>query len=83
MQTTEEYQREQTTCVHCGDDKSKGLILCWNCFKYIDNAFKYSELSFDEWLKASSAQAVYVNSANQVVYCPTDPQEALACEACQ
>lgn len=49
--TMEDEQRKKTTCVACGGDKPLGLVVCWGCFKYRDNAFKYSDLSFEDWLK--------------------------------
>jgi hypothetical protein len=49
--TLEAEQRTKTTCIACGEDKSLGCIVCWNCFKYIDNPFKESQLSLKEWLK--------------------------------
>ena len=48
---TEEQARLMLPCPNCGGSKSKGCVVCWECFKYIDNPFKYSELSFEEWLK--------------------------------
>lgn len=33
--------RNETTCRGCGKPKEIGLIVCWNCFKYRPNPFKY------------------------------------------
>lgn len=46
----EDQQHDAEICIACGDGKSKGLTVCWRCFKYRDNAWKYSELSFEDWL---------------------------------
>lgn len=51
MQTLEDTQRKLTSCIACGDEKDLGLVVCWNCYKYIDNPYKTSNLDFEEWLK--------------------------------
>ena len=33
--------RKETVCRGCGKPKSQGLIVCWGCFKYSANPFKY------------------------------------------
>jgi hypothetical protein len=48
---TEEKARKLKLCPKCQHPKSEGLVVCWNCFKYIQNPFKYSNLSLEEWLK--------------------------------
>jgi len=48
---TEEEARQMNTCPACGKEKEKGLIVCWDCFKYRINAFKYSKLDLSDWLE--------------------------------
>ncbi len=43
--------RQATICEGCDKPKDKGLVVCWGCFKYRDNAFKYFDGSLDEWLE--------------------------------
>lgn len=47
----EDGEREKTVCIGCGEPKDKGLIVCWSCFKYVDNPFKESSLPLKEWVK--------------------------------
>lgn len=47
----ETKQRESDICIACGDRKDVGNVVCWDCFKYRDNAWKYSELELIDWLK--------------------------------
>ena len=49
---TEEKARESTKCLGCGETKEFGLVVCWDCFKYRNDAFKYSKKSLDNWLKS-------------------------------
>jgi hypothetical protein len=49
--TLEDTQREKTTCIACGEDKSIGLVVCWDCFKYRKNPYKNTNLELREWLK--------------------------------
>lgn len=49
--TLEDEQRTVETCIACGEHKQLGLVVCWDCFKYRDNGFKYSNLSLEDWLK--------------------------------
>lgn len=55
---TEDLQRTLTTCIACGDDKPLGNIVCWGCFKYRDNAYKYSPLDFEDWLASIGVEVV-------------------------
>lgn len=53
LKITEKEIREEIICRGCGGKKDKGLIVCWNCFKYKKDIipFKYFEGDFREWLK--------------------------------
>ena len=51
----EEEIREAKKCIGCDKEKQKGCIVCWNCFKYIDNPFKYFKGSLSEWLETIKA----------------------------
>ena len=52
LETKKEIEaRESSICPACHYSKQKGSLVCWNCFKYIANPYKYSALSFKEWLK--------------------------------
>ena len=44
--------RASLYCKVCGMPKSDGAIVCWDCFKYRENAFKHSDLSLKDWLKS-------------------------------
>lgn len=48
----EDLQKDKTTCLGCGNNKSLGLVVCWNCFKYRSDItpLKYYNGSFQEWL---------------------------------
>jgi hypothetical protein len=48
----EDKHREATTCAGCGEEKQRGLVVCWDCFKYRPNAYKYSSLALAPWLRA-------------------------------
>ena len=45
--------RNETICRGCDNPKSKGLVVCWNCFKYRKDVtpFKYFDGSLEEWLR--------------------------------
>ena len=43
--------RKLDVCTGCGEFKSIGCIVCWQCFKFGDNPFKYADLSLLDWLK--------------------------------
>ena len=47
---TEDQAREQLICPACGAYKTLHIIVCWSCFKRIDNPLKYSDLSWELWL---------------------------------
>jgi hypothetical protein len=49
----EEAQRQAITCAGCGEPKRQGLIVCWYCFKFGLNPYKYSKLSLTEWLRST------------------------------
>lgn len=49
---TEEKAREMDNCPKCGISNCIGLVVCWSCFKHIDDPFKTTTLSFEDWLKA-------------------------------
>ena len=51
---SERQARESTTCMGCGREKAKALIVCWDCFKYTKpvptvEPLQYSGLSFETW----------------------------------
>lgn len=48
----EEKIRNSKKCVGCGKEKQTGCMVCWDCFKYRDNPFKYFTGSLTNWLKA-------------------------------
>ena len=50
QQATE--QRSSTICLGCFNDKSIGLVVCWDCFKNDSTrpAYKYFMGTFSEWL---------------------------------
>lgn len=49
----EQQARNEIICRGCGENKEKGLVVCWECFKYREDTvpLKYSNLDFAEWLK--------------------------------
>lgn len=57
MKTFEEQAQSSTICPACGDSKNVGLTVCWACFKYRDNPYKYSELSLEDWLQEIKEEA--------------------------
>ena len=50
MQSEQKY-RDTTHCPACNKTKSSGMLCCWNCFKYINNPYKFSKTDFESWLK--------------------------------
>jgi len=55
---TESEARRLLYCPACGAEKQLGCIVCWGCFKYIDNSLKYSPLSFEDWLEAQAQKPI-------------------------
>jgi hypothetical protein len=53
---TEQQARNELTCPNCGEEKQKGLVVCWNCFKYTENNYKNSGLSFEEWISQQKGE---------------------------
>jgi hypothetical protein len=49
--------RGDPVCRGCGLEKDVGCIVCWTCFKYVEDPFKYSDVSFQEWLRTRSPKA--------------------------
>lgn len=45
--------RNDIKCLGCGIEKNKGLVLCWNCYKYRSDItpFKNFKGTIQEWLK--------------------------------
>lgn len=45
--------RQIDVCPGCGEPKGKGLIVCWDCFKYRKDIlpYKYSNKSLIDWLR--------------------------------
>lgn len=50
----EKEAREMATCIACGNAKSEGALVCWNCFKYVPQPLKYWNGSFESWLTSSN-----------------------------
>ena len=49
----ETIAREEPVCRGCGKPKDVGCTVCWGCFKYRDNAFKYFDGGdLNDWLEA-------------------------------
>lgn len=48
---SEAKYRNMANCPACGDEKTPGLVVCWHCFKYRDNPFKYSRSNIETWLE--------------------------------
>lgn len=42
--------REQTVCKGCKQEKNIGTVLCWDCYKYRKDSYKYSGLEIADWL---------------------------------
>jgi len=42
--------RKLDYCVGCGEDKEKGLVVCWECFSHRENSLKSFIGSVYEWL---------------------------------
>ena len=49
---TEPEARDLLYCLGCGKSKDKGLVVCWDCFKYRQLPFKYHTGTLSEWLQA-------------------------------
>lgn len=47
----EEKIRNAKKCLGCGKEKQVNCLVCWDCFKYRKNAFKYFRGSLFEWLE--------------------------------
>ena len=47
----DEKARQLEYCPKCKQKKSKGLIVCWECFKGGKHPFKYHKGSLKSWLK--------------------------------
>jgi len=45
--------RNLDICVGCGEPKSIGCIVCWECFKYRQDVvpYKYANKTLAEWLQ--------------------------------
>jgi len=57
METKEETKaRTIITCPACGGPKSKGLIVCWSCFKHCEQSLQNTELPFIEWLETFDSE---------------------------
>ena len=50
---TESEARKLDTCPACDSPKSKGCIVCWDCFKYREGItpLKYANVPFEVWLR--------------------------------
>ena len=51
---TENKARTLKVCPKCKKEKNLGLVVCWGCFKYIDNPWKGFDGTFEEWLKLNN-----------------------------
>lgn len=60
VQAADEQVRQSPVCPGCGKAKNVGCVVCWGCFKYRDNPFKYFHNDTPEaddlaaWLKEIS-----------------------------
>lgn len=45
----EQEARLEENCIACGNHKTKGALVCWDCFKYSPVPLKYFSGSFEEW----------------------------------
>ncbi len=50
MQITENDARHLVLCPACGSAKAYGLVVCWHCFKYSEDPYKYAGVDFTVWL---------------------------------
>lgn len=57
MTTKEKEAREMETCIACGNSKSAGALVCWDCFKYVPQPLKTWNGSFETWLTESNKMA--------------------------
>lgn len=53
---TEDQARLTRVCPNCGKAKELGMVVCWDCFKYIPGCYKDSPLSFEQWLASQAKE---------------------------
>ena len=51
----EAMARRLTVCPACGKEKQVGCVVCWDCFKRIDNPYKYADMEFEDWIRTIPA----------------------------
>lgn len=39
----DQQARDSVSCLGCGQHKDKGLVVCWNCFKYTLNKIPFKD----------------------------------------
>lgn len=51
----EQEYRDMDTCIVCKQEKSAGLIVCWDCYKYREDMtpFKYYKGTIEDYIKES------------------------------
>lgn len=49
--------RNMKNCIACGNTKSVGAMVCWDCFKYVPQPLKTWNGSFESWLIDSNKAA--------------------------
>ncbi len=50
--TQSEYDaRCSNSCPNCNQAKEQGSLVCWDCFKRIENPLKYFAGTFEKWLE--------------------------------
>lgn len=54
MTPKEREARSMETCIACGNQKSLGALVCWDCFKYVSQPLKTWTGSFESWLTDSN-----------------------------
>lgn len=51
-QDAERAARLATSCPGCGQPKEIGLVVCWPCFKYREDGFKWAaDCDLEKWLQ--------------------------------
>ena len=71
-QTPFELQaRKETKCRGCGKPKTKGCIVCWDCFKYRTDITPFKEFtgSLEDWLQLISSQKTHPFQNESSKYC--------------
>ena len=61
-------------CPICEAKKEHNGVMCWNCFKYTADCYKYSKLDLEDYLKTKVNYAV-CESSGFVAFETIDPEE--------